>query len=107
MTTIDPRLVAIDPAGCGCTECLIGEYRPADQASDDEIGGLFLGLLRDNTSEPWHITQDDLLGGFHVSGPCRPVHVASIAVPIPVEHYRLEANQDVIADLAAGASHID
>lgn len=42
---------AIDPPGCGCTECLTGEYIPLDRASDQQILDLFAGRLRDNTNE--------------------------------------------------------
>lgn len=104
--TIDSKLIAIDPAGCGCTECFIGEYRPADQATSDEIQALFLGLLRDHTSQYWDVTQNDD-GGFDVSGPCDTVHVPSIVVPIPVEHYRLTANHDVVRDIALGREYIE
>lgn len=42
--------VAIDPPGCGCTECLTGEYVPLDQAQGQHVLDLFAGRLRDNTS---------------------------------------------------------
>ena len=46
------RIIAIDPIGCGCTECLIGQYVPLDQATDRQIAMLVLGKLRNNTSTP-------------------------------------------------------
>ncbi|WP_067830322.1 hypothetical protein [Actinomadura kijaniata] len=41
-------LRAIDPVGCGCTECLTGEYRPLDRATADEIVALLTGKLANN-----------------------------------------------------------
>jgi len=43
------RPVAIDPPGCGCTECMTGEYVPLERASAAQILDLFRGRLRDNT----------------------------------------------------------
>lgn len=45
-----PRLLAVDPVGCGCTECGRGEYVPLDFASIDQIELMLLGVLGDNTS---------------------------------------------------------
>lgn len=43
---------AVDPPGCGCTECLTGEYIPLDQASEEQLVMLLRGELRDNTGLP-------------------------------------------------------
>lgn len=40
---------AIDPAGCGCTECIVGEYVPQDQATPEQLTAMRAGLIRDNT----------------------------------------------------------
>ena len=45
-------LIAIDPDTCGCTECLIGEYKQLYRATDDDILNLAKGNLKDNTSAP-------------------------------------------------------
>lgn len=42
---------AIDPPGCGCTECMTGEYVPLNQATTQEILRLLSGHLRDNTGD--------------------------------------------------------
>ena len=39
-------LLAVDPVGCGCTECIIGEYIPADQVAREQIP-VFQNLIRD------------------------------------------------------------
>lgn len=41
--------IAVDPWGCGCTECVTGEYKPLSDATDDDIADLLAGRLRDNT----------------------------------------------------------
>lgn len=46
-----PRLIAIDPWDCGCTECIIGEYKPLAHADDDDIADLLAGRLADHTYE--------------------------------------------------------
>ena len=45
------RPIAIDPRGCGCTECLTGEYVPLDQATSAQIALMAAGLLANNTGE--------------------------------------------------------
>lgn len=45
------KLIAIDPWDCGCNECMIGEYKPLANATDDDIADLLAGRLRDNTSD--------------------------------------------------------
>jgi hypothetical protein len=50
MTSTRPWPIAIDPAGCGCTECLTGEYVPLDQATDAQLAAMLRGEIRDNTN---------------------------------------------------------
>lgn len=45
----DTGPVAIDPPGCGCTECITGEYVPLDRATDRQIAALLRGEIQDNT----------------------------------------------------------
>lgn len=52
-TAVWPR--AIDPADCGCTECLTGEYVPLNQASREQILQLARGKLGNNTG--WYLTE--------------------------------------------------
>jgi hypothetical protein len=42
--------LVVDPADCGCTECLIGQYVPLDQASAVQIRGLFDGYGPSNNT---------------------------------------------------------
>ena len=50
------RLLAIDPRGCGCTECLIGEYVPIDEADAEQIRLLMLGRIADHSYSTWTAT---------------------------------------------------
>lgn len=58
------RLLAIDPRGCGCTECLTGEYVPIDEADAEQIRQLMLGRIADHSNSTWTATsvgRDELL----------------------------------------------
>lgn len=48
--------VQIDPPGCGCTECLTGEYVPLDQASKEQVAAMLAGKLSNATSEVFDMT---------------------------------------------------
>jgi hypothetical protein len=50
-----PRLIAIDPWDCGCTECIIGEYKPLSRATDSDIAALLCGELADHTSATFQV----------------------------------------------------
>lgn len=55
------KVVAIDPAGCGCTECIVGEYVPMDAATDDQLLGMILGELANHTGyelAEFHVLDD-------------------------------------------------
>lgn len=47
---------AIDPKGCGCTECIIGEYVPMDEASALEWLRVLTGDIDNHTG----LTDDEL-----------------------------------------------
>lgn len=61
---IDPRLLAIDPEGCGCTECLIGEYLPMEHMEGKHVLAMSLGLLVNNTGYADPIRLDSLDFGW-------------------------------------------
>ena len=45
----ESKLWRVDPEGCGCTDCLIGESKPIDQCSQRELVKLYYGEI-DNAS---------------------------------------------------------
>ncbi|MFD5631614.1 hypothetical protein [Streptomyces sp. NPDC127072] len=45
------RPIAVDPPGCGCTECLTGEYVPLDQATPAQLVALHIGAIGNNLHE--------------------------------------------------------
>lgn len=98
----DIQLTAIDPLGCGCTECLIGEYRPLGEATEDDLRRLFPGELRDNTETWWSIQQNSTFAsdGFTVSAAGVRAQVQRIALPIPVELYELTISAEVVAQMS-------
>jgi hypothetical protein len=103
MTTT--RLIAIDPPRCGCTECLVGEYRPLDQATDEDIRALFRGEIRDNTDETWFISDTDD-GGFTVYVYGYSFNLDYIVLPIPVDNYRLDVSNKVIDSIWCHDDHL-
>jgi hypothetical protein len=48
--------IQIDPVGCGCTECLTGEYVPVDRATTDQVFAMIRGELSNATSELFTVT---------------------------------------------------
>ena len=48
--------IAIDPPGCGCTECMIGQYVPLDQATGQQVLALLAGKLHDHTDRDMEFT---------------------------------------------------
>jgi hypothetical protein len=65
--------IQIDPAGCGCTECLTGEYVPLDRATDAQVFALLRGELSDATSEKFTLTvvAEDYLNGGQITETAR------------------------------------
>jgi hypothetical protein len=45
------RPTAIDPTGCGCAECLTGEYVPLDRATWAEVVSMCFGEITNHTGE--------------------------------------------------------
>lgn len=42
-------VLAVDPPGCGCTECATGVYVPLDQATPSQVAAAARGVLGNNT----------------------------------------------------------
>ncbi|MFJ5951364.1 hypothetical protein [Streptomyces noursei] len=49
-------LIAVDPPGCGCTECIIGQYVPLDRATPEDIAAMLNGRLFNHTGTELRIT---------------------------------------------------
>lgn len=45
----EQRPVAVDPVGCGCTECGIGEYVPLERAGAATMARLVVGDIANHT----------------------------------------------------------
>jgi len=66
-----PKVEAVDPTGCGCTECLIGEYLQEEfwyhRANRADVIALLRGEVRNNTYyplarllDPYYYTDEDV-----------------------------------------------
>jgi hypothetical protein len=55
----------IDPYGCGCTECLTGEYVPLNRATAEQVFALLAGDISDATGETFTRT---IVTTFYPSG---------------------------------------
>lgn len=51
-----PAAIQVDPYGCGCTECLTGEYVPLDRATPEQMAAMLHGKLSNATSEDFTLT---------------------------------------------------
>jgi len=56
------RVIAIDPSGCGCTECMVGEYVPLDQATAEQVVDMLAGSVRNNTCRDLRVSLVYTLG---------------------------------------------
>lgn len=94
---IDSKVLAIDPSGCGCTDCIVGVYVPLSSATDDHMQALMLGIIGDNTSDLFHITANDD-STYTVTADPYTFTITKIAFPIPVDNYTLDVPIDTIID---------
>lgn len=51
MSDEDTWPIAIDPPGCGCTECIVGQYVPLDRATSEQVVDMLLGKLHNNLGD--------------------------------------------------------
>ena len=60
-----PKALAVDPSGCGCTECLIGEYVPSETwfalATPEDVKALLDSEVGNNT----YYGLEDLLQSYN------------------------------------------
>lgn len=85
----DSRVLAIDPTGCGCTDCIVGIYIPLHQANGDQIQALLLGVVNDNTGTHFDIKQTPS-GTFDVQADDRTFNLNYVALPLTVDNYTLD-----------------
>ncbi|MCX4821604.1 hypothetical protein OG883_17245 [Streptomyces sp. NBC_01142] len=52
------RLIAVDPIGCGCTECMAGGYVPLNRANAAHVAALLTGRLRNHTGATFQVSAD-------------------------------------------------
>lgn len=43
------KVIAVDPVGCGCLECEVGDYVPFDYATSDQIIDMIRGDIANHT----------------------------------------------------------
>lgn len=66
MNAIREKPWAIDPSGCGCTECIVGEYVNLDHATNKDVHRLLLGEVSDNTYGIWTVSfESDIVRVHH------------------------------------------
>lgn len=93
----DVTLLAIDPPGCGCTECIVGQYRPLQNATEAELRALAAGKLRDHTGQLWSIREREQSDGSYEIDTARiekSFIVDTLPSPPPFEFYRIELTQE-------------
>ncbi|MER5891114.1 hypothetical protein ABT160_45500 [Streptomyces sp. NPDC001941] len=65
-------ITAVDPPGCGCTECLTGQYAPLDQATAQDIAALLSGQVSNHTSVDLRVTVTYTLAADRAIGASNP-----------------------------------
>lgn len=85
-------VVAVDPSGCGCTECITGEYVPLDQANVELLKGIALGQIANNTYSPVIVTvrpatmHDPLEAGSGIVYEVQLEHLRGVWAPHELDH---------------------
>lgn len=95
--------VAVDPPGCGCTECLTGEYVPLEQASGVQVARLLAGAAANNTGLAFTLAPGQGPGTVHVT-PLFAEDGAPVAGNAPDEPgwHLIEAGWELEAELLDG-----
>lgn len=91
---------AVDPDGCGCTDCLTGRSVPLNQATPEQIAALVSGRLRDRTETPLTINAAVIVEAaghrWNLPGstwPDLPAARAAIREEVQEEEYRRRLEQ--------------
>jgi hypothetical protein len=63
------KIIAIDPTGCGCTECVVGDCTPYNRATAKQLQQMLKGKIRNNTYVPDAAVREHIqdLEGYGVS----------------------------------------
>lgn len=102
-------LIAVDPPGCGCTECITSQYVPLEQARPEEIAALLTGLVENNTGLIFKMaTREESPGTVHViplyaedETPVADDHPSGLAWEVVAPGWNLD--RETLAQAAAAA----
>lgn len=84
----DGRTVyAVDPTGCGCNECITGEYVPLEEATVELLKGIALGTVANNTYGALTVT----VRTWNTSD---PIEAGDIVYQVELEHLSGVWSQD-------------
>jgi hypothetical protein len=93
------KIDAIDPPGCGCTECIIGEYIPLDSPYIQEVfDAILTGTIspRNNQNNGTLIIYRMSNGRIYDTIDSRIVRRSDFIIITPNEDYSDEDSEDVI-----------
>lgn len=69
----------LDPDGCGCTDCIIGESTPLDEATNQQTAAAAAGLIGNATGHPMAITYRAETSTVHITDhPDITIHTADL-----------------------------
>lgn len=96
------KIEAIDPPGCGCLECIIGEYIPLDSPYIDEV----LEAVLDGVITPRNNQNDGTLIIYRVNGrvytttDSTMVRRSDIVIITPTDSWVDEDEEDTVIDVS-------
>lgn len=96
------KIEAIDPPGCGCTECIIGEYIPLDSPYIDKV----LEAVLDGLITPRNNQNDGTLiiyrvhGRVHTTTDSQMLRSSDMVVVLPTEDYAIDEDDEDQVDVS-------